>query len=185
MNSKATSRAKTKTNYTSNKNTKRSNSRKKKNYTPQKRKYKKKSTLLKKIKSKIKKKVKASILKRWNKIKNIDFTYKPEQAKNFSTTCNYMTLSIVLLTALFVYIEDSLFYAFPLITVLYVFIRKGNGNRYKDCSKTDVLLYRRILLINLFILLTIYFHYYEDLWFVNIFMFSIFLVPLGIARVLN
>ncbi|MBQ8999058.1 MAG: hypothetical protein IJ086_10290 [Clostridium sp.] len=184
MNSKTTSKARTKRSST-NKKSGKSNARKNKSYTSSKSKYKKKNTLLKKMKAKIKKKVKASILKRWNKIKNIDFTYRPEQAKNFSTTCNYMTLSIVVLTALFVYIEDSLFYAFPLITVLYVFIRKGNGNRYKDCSKTDVLLYRRILLVNLFILLAIYFHYYEHLWFINIFMFSIFLVPLGIARILN
>ena len=144
---------------------------------------KRKASIFKKIKNKIKNKLKKMILRKWDNLKKIDWTYRPENSKNFSTTCNWMTFSLVLLTSLFVYIENSLFYAFPLITVLAVFVKKGTGNRYKNSSKRDLLLYKRILLVNLFILLAIYFHYYEELWFVNILMFSIFLVPLGIAKV--
>lgn len=142
----------------------------------------KKQSLLKKMSKKLKNKLKQIILRKWEDVKTINFKYDSANSKVFSTTCNLMTLSIVLLCVLFVYIEDSLFYTFPLITVIYVFIKKGKGNRYKDYSDRDLLLYKRIILINLFIVLAIYFHYQEDLWFINFFMVSIFLVPLIIAK---
>lgn len=145
----------------------------------------KKQTLLKKVTKKTKAKLKKGITSKWNDIKEINFKYDPANSKVFSKTCNLMTLSIVLLCSLFVYLEKSLLYAFPLVTVLYIFIKKGKGNRYKDYSEIDLLLYKKIILINLFILSIIYFYNYEDLWFVNIFIFSIFLVPLWISKIVK
>ena len=144
-----------------------------------------KQGLLKKINKKIKSKLKKIILRKWNTFKKINFRYDSANSKVFSNTCNWMTLSVVVLCALFVYIEDSLFYTFPLITVIYIFIKKAKGNRYKDYSDKDLMLYKKIILINLFVVLAILFHYQEDLWFINFFMISIFLVPLVIAKYLK
>lgn len=142
----------------------------------------KKQNLFNKITKKLKNKFNQLILRKWENIKIINFKYDSANSKVFSTTCNLMTLSIVMLCVLFVFIEESLLYTFPLITVIYVFIKNGKGNRYKDYSSKDLLLYKKVILINLFIVLAIYFYYQEDLWFVNFFMISIFLVPLIIAK---
>lgn len=143
---------------------------------------KKKKTVAKKLKSKIKKFIKNKSLDMLASIKDGYFSYDPSTAKVFSDTCNLMTLSIVILCTLFVYVEDSFLYTFPLITVLATFIKFGRGNRYSDSSERDLLLYKKILLVNLFVVLAVFLKFQEKLWFVNFFMILIFIVPLLIAR---
>lgn len=130
----------------------------------------------------LKKLLRNSFLSAWAGMKDYYFSYDVSTAKVFSTTCNLMTLSIVLLCTLFVYLEESLFYAFPLITVLAIFVKFGRGNRHSDSSERDLVLYKKILLVNLFLVLGVFVEFQEDLWFVNFFMILIFVVPLFIAR---
>lgn len=130
----------------------------------------------------LKKLLSSSFLGVWVSMKDSYFSYDVSTAKVFSTTCNLMTLSIVLLCTLFVYLEESLFYAFPLATVLAIFIKFGRGNRHGDSSERDLVLYKKILLVNLFLVLGVFVEFQEDLWFINFFMILIFIVPLFIAR---
>ncbi len=166
----------------SNSKSKKRNISKKSNSVSKSNKGKNKKIVTKKLKSKIRKFIKNKFLDMWVSMKDVYFSYDPSTAKVFSDTCNLMTLSIVVLCTLFVYVEDSFLYTFPLITVLATFIKFGRGNRYSDSSERDLVLYKKILLANLFVVLAVFLKFQEELWFINFFMILIFIVPLLIAR---
>lgn len=142
----------------------------------------KKNNFLKRMQLKAKKRIKQKIKDCFNFTRRLDFKYDPTTSKIFSNVCNLMTLSLVILCSLFVYFEDSIFYSYPIITVLVVFVFAGSGNRYKDNSKRDVSLYKKILLANLFVALFVFCNFYEKLWYINFFMVVIFIVPLYISK---
>lgn len=105
--------------------------------------------------------------------------YKDYDKKMISTRCNIISASLIALSVIFVYVEESLFYAYPIITCLVPFMKLSEGinediyNQYKDLK-----LYNRILKINLSLLVLVLFIKYEEFWFINYFMSLTFIVPL-------
>jgi hypothetical protein len=104
------------------------------------------------------------------------------EVKLFNSTCNMMSAALVILSVFFVYIEDELIYAIPLISVLFLFIRFSKGNTRNDNSYKDEMLYVWLLRINIGLVALILFAHPNKLWAFNLFSLSIFIVPLYIAK---
>jgi hypothetical protein len=94
-----------------------------------------------------------------------------------------MSASLVILSVLFVYVENELIYALPIVSVLCLFIRFGKGNAGKtNNSLRDETLYVWLLRANIVVVILVFMIYPNKLWAFNLFSLSIFLVPLSIAK---
>lgn len=108
---------------------------------------------------------------------------KNNEKKVFSTRCNIISALVILLSVLFVYVEDSIFYAYPILTVVLPFMYFSEGvnldifDEYKDLK-----LYNAILKLNTFALGSIIIGLYEELWFLNILACNIFIIPYFIGN---
>ena len=120
-----------------------------------------------------------NLIKMIIKMKKQKEDYKDYDKKMLSTRCNIISASLIALSVIFIYIEESLFYAYPILTCLIPFMKLSEGinqdiyNQYKDLK-----LYNKILKINLSLFTLILFVKYEELWFINYFMSLIFIIPL-------
>lgn len=104
--------------------------------------------------------------------------------KIFSTRCNLITLGVVLLSVCFVFVEKSIFYAYPLLTCILPFMKLSEGinldvyNQYKDLK-----LYNSILKINAFILGFVVIGWYQELWFINVLSTTTFIIPYIVGNI--
>lgn len=107
---------------------------------------------------------------------------KPD-SKVFSFRCSLIITSIILISVLFIYIEKSIIYAYPILTCIVPIIILSEGansdayNQYKDLS-----LCNKVLKINTLLFLLIYIIFREKIWFINFSMILIFIIPLIIGN---
>lgn len=105
------------------------------------------------------------------------------EKKVFPTRCNIISVLVILLSVFFVYVEESIFYAYPILTAVLPFMYFSEGinldifDEYKDLK-----LYNTILKLNTFALGSIIIGWYEELWFLNILACSIFIIPYFIGN---
>lgn len=110
--------------------------------------------------------------------------YKNYDNKVFSYRCSFMMALIVILSVLFVYMERSMIYIYPILTCVVPIMILSEGinsdiyNQYKDLS-----LCNKILKINTFAFLLLYIIFNEKIWFIKFSMILIFIVPLIIGNV--
>lgn len=99
--------------------------------------------------------------------------------KVFANRCIIITTSIILLSVLFVVKEQSMFYAYPLVSCIVPFLKHSEGinndpyNEYKDLS-----LYNKIIKINISILIVFFICLGSKIWIINPCMILIFITPL-------
>ena len=106
------------------------------------------------------------------------------ERKMFSNRCNIISALVVLLSVFFVYVEESIFYVYPIITAVVPFMYFSEGinldifDEYKDLK-----LYNAILKINAFVLGFAIIGWYQELWFINILSTSTFIIPYIIGNI--
>lgn len=106
------------------------------------------------------------------------------EKKVFSYRCSLIMASIIILSILFIYMETSLIYAYPILTCVVPITILSEGanldayNQYKDLS-----LCNKVLKINAILFLLIYMLFSEKIWFISFNMIFIFIVPLIIGNI--
>lgn len=120
-----------------------------------------------------------NLVKVFNKKEN----YKDHENKIFSNRCSIIMASIIVLSILFIYLKDSIFYAYPLLTCVTPIVILSEGinsdpyNQYKDLS-----LCNKVLKVNAFVFIISYIILSEKIWFISFSMISIFIIPLIIGN---
>lgn len=109
--------------------------------------------------------------------------YKNYDNKVFSYRCSFMMALIVILSVLFVYMERSIIYIYPILTCVLPIMILSEGinsdiyNQYKDLS-----LCNKILKINTLSFLLIYIIFNKKIWFIKFSMILIFIIPLIVGN---
>lgn len=112
------------------------------------------------------------------------FGKKDYDKKVYSTQCNFITLSIIVMVCLFIYNGKSLLCAYPLITSVLLFMKFSKGiNGDKQNKYYDLKLYKRILKANIFLITFVLLLNYEKFWFFDYTTILIFIVPLFISKI--
>lgn len=113
------------------------------------------------------------------KISNKKEKYKNHEVKVFSNRCSIIMVSVIVLSIVFIYLKDSIFYVYPLLTCVVPIMILSEGinadpyNQYKDLS-----LCNKILKTNAVVFLVIYMILNEKIWFISLSMVLIFIIPL-------
>lgn len=109
--------------------------------------------------------------------------YRDYDKKVYSNRCNFITLSMVIMCALFVFAQKNLYYSFPLLTCVYPFLKFSEGiNNDVDNKYKDLKLYNRIIKLNIFLFSTIAIFKSVDYFFFNFCIILILIVPMRLGN---